>query len=288
MPRDEIDLSELQAHARSAKEHEKELAALREVVARAARQKRDYIIPQKRRSNTLRIGVCADLHFGSLFERADALEQFLRLCDAESLDRVLIPGDILDGHRVYPGQEFEIYAHGYDRQVAAAASKIPRTKTRVDFITGNHDLSFKKCAGASVGDQLQAKLPGWTWRGDESAAVDFRVGSRVLRVGMAHPGGTGSAYALSYRPQKMAEALPGGQKPHVLLIGHYHKAEVVPQYRNITLVQAGAFQSQTPYMANKGISAHVGGWILEIVVGVGKSLVQRVRSEFVSFYEPER
>lgn len=288
MPNDEIDVEDLKAEKKRSREQEKELEALREVVARIARQKRDYIIPQKKRSNTLRLGVCSDLHIGSMFERSDALTQFLRLCDSEKVDRVMVPGDILDGHRVYKGQEFEIYAHGFDRQIKAAEDKIPKIKTPVEFIAGNHDLSFKVQAGALVGDQLQAKLPGWTWRGDEAAAIDFRVGGRVVRVGLAHPGGTGSSYAISYRPQKMAESLPGGQKPNVLLIGHYHKAEHIPAYRNITLVQAGTFQSQTPFMANKGLSAHVGGWILEIVVGSGKSLVQRVKGEFVSFYEPER
>lgn len=283
----EIDVADLKATARVSKEDEKELAALRETVSRIGRQKRDYIIPQKKRGNTLRLGLCADLHIGSLFERVDALEQFLRLCDHEKLDRVLVAGDLMDGWHVYKGQEFELYAHGYDRQLKATTEKIPQIATPVDFIAGNHDLSFKKLVGARVGEQLQSHLKGWTWRGDEAAAVDFRVGSRVLRVGMSHPGSTGSAYALSYRPQKIAEALPGGMKPHVLAIGHYHKAEFIPQYRNISLVQCGAFQSQTPFMANKGLAAHVGGWIIEVVVGGGRSLVQRVKAEFVSFYEPQ-
>lgn len=283
----EYSLQELKQAELRQREQGEELESLREVVARIARQRRKYLIPQVKRSNTLRLGICSDLHCGSLYARLDAFVQFLRLCESERVDRVLVAGDIMEGWRVYKGQEFELHAHGYTRQLEAMRNTIPRVRVPVDFITGNHDMSFKKEVGAAVGDSIQQALSGWAWRGDESAELDFRVGGKLLRVGLSHPGGTGSSYALSYRPQKIAEALPGGRKPHLLAIGHYHKAEFVPQYRNIALLQCGAFQSQTPFMANKGLAAHVGGWLVEITVGSGKSLVQRARAEFVSFYEPQ-
>ena len=102
----------------------------------------------------------------------------------------------------------------------------------------------------------------------------------VLRVALLHPDG-GTAYALSYKSQKIIEAWEGGSKPHIIGIGHFHKAEFMPRYRNVKAIQAGCFQNQTPYMARKALAAHVGGWIVEIVLG---ELYNVVRTEFVEFF----
>ncbi len=73
----------------------------------------------------------------------------------------------------------------------------------------------------------------------------------------------------------------------MLVLGHYHKAEFLPNYRNVAGIQSGCFQSQTPFMAAHALAAHVGGWIVEAVVGDRKKLTARIKAEFVSFYEPQ-
>ena len=72
-----------------------------------------------------------------------------------------------------------------------------------------------------------------------------------------HPGG-GSAYATSYRPQKIVESFEGGEKPAVLLLGHYHKLSV-NLVRNVWALQIGCTQDQTVFMRKKNIDAHIGG-----------------------------
>ncbi len=81
-------------------------------------------------------------------------------------------------------------------------------------------------------------------------------------LALIHPSG-GTAYALSYKPQKWAESLSGGKKPDIAGIGHFHKIEQL-FYRNIHIFQTGTFESQTPFMARKGLAAMVGAWILSI------------------------
>jgi hypothetical protein len=97
---------------------------------------------------------------------------------------------------------------------------------------------------------------------------------------LIHPGG-GTSYALSYRAQKIVESLEGGTKPDLLAIGHYHKADMIPSYRNVCAIQTGTFERQTPFMARGGLSAHVGGWIGEVVKGKGHNTI---KAEFVAFY----
>jgi hypothetical protein len=81
-------------------------------------------------------------------------------------------------------------------------------------------------------------------------------------LSVIHPGG-GSAYAISYAPQKIVEALDGGEKPAVMLVGHYHKMEAA-NIRNVWVLQTGCTQDQTPFMRKKKLAAHVGGCMVEL------------------------
>jgi hypothetical protein len=112
-----------------------------------------------------------------------------------------------------------------------------------------------------------------------------RDGSQ-LKIRLVHPGG-GTAYAISYRLQKFIEAIPGGDKPDLLCLGHYHKAEILPSYRNVCGIQTGTFQSQSPFMARQASAAHVGGWIVEATMGKKENLTRRFKAEFLAFFEPD-
>jgi hypothetical protein len=81
----------------------------------------------------------------------------------------------------------------------------------------------------------------------------------------------------------MIEAYFGGEKPNMLAVGHYHKAEYI-FYRNVHCIQTGCFQAQTPWMAGKGIAAMVGGWIIEITVDDGGN-IKRFTPTFFPFYK---
>ena len=78
-----------------------------------------------------------------------------------------------------------------------------------------------------------------------------------------HPDG-GVAYARSYRQQKIIEQLAPEKKPHILLIGHYHIENILPQYRNVYSILLPCFQAQTPYLRRKGLNPEVGAVIMEI------------------------
>lgn len=261
-----------------------ELEMLREAVRRHAATRREYILPI--RVPHLRLGICADAHIGSRFERLDALHTFFDYCEKEKIDRMIIVGDILDGWRVYSGHEFDLYAHGLERQIGILEKEFGKKKYKfaVDFICGNHDLSFRKLCGVNVGTEISGATH-WRHLGDEYASLIILPSKGLrIKIDVSHPGSTGSAYALSYRPQKIIDALTGGAKPDMLVIGHYHKAEYLPMYRNISAIQAGCFQAQTPYMESKGIAAHVGGWIVEYSCGRSTNISS---ARFVSFYEQD-
>lgn len=232
-------------------------------------------------------GIITDTQIGSLYSRLDILEAAYDIFEHEGVGSVYHAGDLLDGEKMYRGQEYEIYAHGADAQVEECTSHYPLRKgITTYFITGNHDLSFWKNAGIDVGLQIQKARSDMVYLGRDEQDVIIGEGERTVRLRLYHPG-KGTAYALSYQPQKYIESLSGGQKPQIVVFGHYHKAELLPQYRNIFGIQAGCCQSQTPFMRTRNIAAHIGFWIIEFTINVPK-LVSRFKAEFFSFFEEQQ
>jgi len=236
-------------------------------------------------SNTLKFGVIGDTHYGSLYEAKDEAQAMYESFAADGITDVLHAGDVLDGHHVYRGQEFELHSHGWANQRDWFAEHAPRVDgITTYFIVGNHDASLKKAAGIDVGPELQDRRPDWHFLGEDYATVMFHAkNGRSIRVGMIHPAG-GSSYALSYRPQKIVEQIEGGTKPKLLLIGNYHKAEFMPAYRNVAVVQVGCFQWQTPFMVTKGLAAHVGGWKISVTLQDDAALSMSFDAKFTAFY----
>jgi len=296
--RNKIDLSELAELIASGpagrEKQEKQARAisdLQETLTLMLKRGRPYEVPVRSEGNVIRFGLIGDTHVGSGYQRLDALRAFYGHCAGEGIDTILHAGDVVDGWRVYRGQEFELHPHGrsWPEQRDMFAREVPRIDgLRTVFITGSHDTSFKKLIGLVAGDELSRVRPDWKFIGEDVGDVMLKTGSgRTLRVKLLHPCG-GTAYALSYRPQKIIESLSGGQKPDLIAIGHYHKAEWLPVYRNVQAFQVGCFQSQTPYMVRKSLAAHIGGCIVTAVLGDKKKLTTRVSAEFISFFEEAR
>ena len=270
---------------------QRKVGELEETLALVARRERPYEVPAENGGNTLRFGVVADTQIGSLYQRIDALRAFYTHCGREGISVIFHAGDVLDGWRVYRGQEFELHPQGksWEDQLAMFAESVPRIDGIVThFITGNHDRSYKKLIGIHVGRALQKARPDWSFIGEDVGDIVLKANrGQEFKVRLVHPGG-GTSYAISYRLQKFIEAIPGGEKPDLLVVGHYHKAEFLPDYRNVAGIQAGTFQSQTPFMATQAIAAHVGGWVIEVALGDRKKLSSRIRAEFLAFYEAQK
>lgn len=235
---------------------------------------------EKRKDCRLRFALFGDTQFGSLYAHTAAVAAFYEYALQNGATDFYHTGDVLDGHRVYKGQEFELRDLGLDAQLSRLASTAPQLPCVTHFITGNHDASFKSLAGVPVGKLIQQARPDWQFLGEEQARVEWQTPNGAFSMMLMHPGG-GTSYALSYRAQKITEQLEGGSKPDLLAIGHYHKAEFIPSYRNVAIVQTGTFQRQTPFMARMGLAAHVGGWIMDVTVGEGHNVI---KGEFVAFY----
>ena len=230
------------------------------------------------RGNKFRFGVVSDSHLCSRYQQLTALWDFYRLCGRRHIDTVYHCGDLVDGEKIYRGQEYELFVHGADGQTEYAIEHYPKVKgITTRCIAGNHDCSFLATAGYNVVASVCKNRSDMTYLGDYLAFVE----SSKITVALMHGVG-GVAYARSYKIQKVCEQLSPEHKPNMLFLGHFHVPNMTPGYRNIEAVQMSCFQSQTPYMATRGLMPFVSGLIVEFqedAAGLAK-----VSYEWVPFY----
>jgi len=235
-------------------------------------------------SNSFKFGVVSDTQYGSLYCNYGAIESAYNCFEKEGITQVYHSGDIVEGINMYRGQIYEMRLHGYKSQTQEVIDKYPKKEgITTDFITGNHDLSFWKTAEVDIGERIANHRSDMIYRGQEEADIILDCDGKKVILRLVHPG-KGTAYALSYHPQKYIESLSGGEKPHIVLMGHYHKAEFIPMYRNVMLIQTGTCQSQTGFMRRNNIPAHVGFWIIEGTVNENAK-VSRFKAEWFAIYE---
>ena len=220
----------------------------------------------------IRFGLIGDTQINSKYTQLTHLHAFYDLCASIGIDTVFHTGDIDEGEQMRPGHQYECYEQGADDHVAEIVRVYPRREgIKTYFITGNHDASLYKRAGMDIGRAIADRRDDMIYLGRDCAVVHL---TDKCTLELRHPW-DGTAYALSYKPQKIIEAMEADSKPSILAIGHYHKIEYL-FYRNVHCFQTGCFQSQTPFTRGKGISVHMGGWIVEILVtkeGVIKEIV---------------
>lgn len=296
--RKEVNLGELQdliaqgpAGQAKLKKQAEAITVLQETLMLSWKRQKPYEVPVKSEENVIRFGLIGDTQIGSLYQERDALAAYYRRAWDEGYNVILHAGDVLDGWKVYRGQEFELRpdAKSWPEQKKIFVGEMPRHDGQETvFITGNHDASFKNLVGMVVGDELAAARKDWKFIGQDIGDVTLKTPQgQAFKVRLVHPGG-GTAYAVSYHSQKLVESIPGGQKPNLVAIGHYHKAEFLPSYRNVSVVQVGTFCGQTPFMVRQHLAAHVGGWLVEVHLNESRKLSSRVRAEFLSFYSEQR
>ena len=219
------------------------------------------------KDNTFTFGAFGDLHAGSKYCRWDAREALVRRSEMRGAQAIFDTGNWIDGEARFNKHDLEV--SGMHAQLKNLARKHPKTDIPIYAVTGDdHEGWYAQREGVDIGGYAEMVMReaghNWTDLGymeSHVKLVNVNSGkSSVLAV--VHPGG-GSAYALSYRPQKIIESLEGGEKPAVIFMGHYHKLEA-GNVRNVWYVQTGCQQDQTPFLRKKSIEAHVGGAIVTL------------------------
>ena len=244
---------------------------------------------ESREDDTFLFGFSSDQHIGSRYHRKDVLDDLYDRFAEAGVDRVFNAGNWVDGESKI--NQHDLNVHGMDRQLAALAEQYPKRDGVVTYsVAGDdHEGWWAAREGVDVGRHAErimhdAGRDDWINLGYMEAYVSLanvNTGKRSKLLVM-HPGG-GSAYALSYRPQKIVESFSGGEKPAVLLIGHYHKLSL-NLIRNVWALQSGCVTDQNPWARKKGLDFHVGGGVCKLTQDRDTGAITRCQVEFFQYF----
>jgi len=235
-----------------------------------------------------RFGVVSDTHLASRHARLDVLEHAYDHFAEEKITTGYHCGNLVDGEASF--NRYELLAHGITDQALYVLDHYPqRSGITTYYISGEcHEGWWRGREGIDFGRYLQfeARDRGRNdlqYLGFMEADVRFDgpvAGHSYVRL--LHPGG-GTAYAISYATQKIVESLQGGEKPAMILCGHYHKM-ITHDVRNVTVIQAGCTQDQTGFMRKRKLEAHLGYWTVAVKQD-SKGAIRRVQTEKTQFFD---
>lgn len=233
-------------------------------------------------------GAISDNHLCNKHSRLDVLNAAYDRFAQMGITTVYNGGNWIDGEARFNKTEL-VTAPGMDNQLDYMIDKYPlRWGITTHYIAGDdHEGWYQQREGVEIGKYLQYRAEDqgrhdlkYLGYGEADVALKHSNGTAVLRV--VHPGG-GSSYALSYTDQKRVESYQGGEKPHVELAGHYHKA-IYDYPREVHCVQTGCTCDQTMFMRKKKLQAHVGFWVIKIMQD-SNGAITRFAPEWFPFFD---
>lgn len=222
-----------------------------------------------------KIGCITDTHLCSVAERLDVLnaayDEFVR----QGIKTVLHCGDMSDGWKEYRHHINFVKHHGDQEQALYVTQKFPRREGITTYlIGGNHDDSY----GASKIDRMGLVTNGFFHQGKQREGrrdivylgqySHYLVFPQEVRFHLLHPRGN-NAYALSYKQQKRAEAMPKNERPDVQLSGHFHTYCHIWHDGTHMLALPG-MQDETEYFKRLGFARSIGFTILEYGIEKGR------------------
>lgn len=233
------------------------------------------------------IGLVGDTHMCCKEERLSELHTQYDLFASEGIKTVLHAGNMVDGY-IAKINGSSLYTTSIDGQTEYVIDNYPaRRGITTYYITGDDHEGWWMKEGFNWGAYLalRAKHEGrndLVYAGHVESDIELQIGRKPTIIKVQHPGG-GSAYARSYTGQKQVESLEGGEKPHILVQGHYHVSNHMVE-RNIHVVSLPGFQDQTIFARKKRLRMEVGGAILSFKVNPNDGTVTRCRVEYNHYF----
>lgn len=224
----------------------------------------------------------SDTHIGHSAFLKEVFEEAVRLHKEFKPDFILHAGDHLDGMSGRPGHIYELTHIGFHQQIEYAAKLYNLFKCPIYGIDGNHDGYYagKNNGGVIVGKELERRVKNYTHLGEMEG--DLCVNGIKIKLFHANDG---SSYAQSYKLQKLIESFTGGQKPHILHSGHYHKALAMFS-RNVYGFESGTLCKQSKFMRGRKLQANIGFGFVTVYPSEHQG-VGRIVHEYIPFYLPE-
>lgn len=237
-----------------------------------------------------KFGLVSDTHLGSKYARLDVLNDLYDIFAGEGITRVYHAGNWIEGVAHFNKFDLLPEAHGLEPQVDLFIRDYPqRPGITTYYIDGDdHEGWFSQREGVEVGRFAEMKAQK-TGREDlkylsyMEAFITLRHArtDAINHMLIQHPGG-GSSYSESYVIQKIIESFQGGEKPGVLVCGHYHKMSY-NLVRAVHAVQPGCTKDQDIFGRKKRLHYTIGGMVVRMKMDENGAIA-RFLPEFLQYF----
>ena len=223
------------------------------------------------------VAFVSDIHVGSTEFLQDAWMRFMKWLkedpSAENIRYIVMPGDLVDGIGIYPGQEDELLIEDVYEQyteLARLVSMIPQ-RIRIVMMPGNHDAVRLAEPQPALPRQVTSMFDTRVVFAGNPCYLDIEGRIILAYHGRSMDDFVGTIHSLSHqRPEEIMKemlkrrhlaplyggltALAPEQKdylvidtvPNVFVTGHVHTCSS-SEYRGIRLINASAWQAQTGF-----------------------------------------
>ena len=227
--------------------------------------------------------VIADPHMGHKEYKHDLKQKAAADARRQNCDFGLNIGDTVEGMSGIEGHVYELDYIGYTAQVDFFAKEFHFGMPMYSIEAQDSHSGWyhnKGNAGVEIGKELDKKAKDYKFIGYDEQDLILDNG---LKIRLRHPGG-GTAYAISYKLQKYINSISGGNKPHMIFEGHFHKSMQMFD-RNIHAFESGTLCGQTNFMKKIGTPAHMGYWMIDVYMHKQKSKgLERVVSQWIPYF----
>lgn len=243
-----------------------------------------------------KFGAMSDWHDGSKAAQISARNKAIEIMYKEGVRDIIVVGDINAGNKVYKGQELDNVSMRPDHQTAITERYCPRYDgLRYHIMGGNHDYSHIIHGGNDALEALCGRRDDFEWYGYDLVTVRLTEDVDALAW---HPMG-GSAYAMSYKSQKMVEQLAFQQLTEVIkknatpkvrfvFVGHWHNIFMWYEKGPINVFHTGGFEGQNNLTRRVGwIDPKITAMIISGEITKDRNLIRRLRIEPMNFMEME-
>ena len=228
---------------------------------------REHVTPKLSfNAEEITFGIMSDTHIGSIFTDEELIRQAIAEMQKQKCSFMIHAGDSVEGMMNRPNSIYELSHVGYKAQRDATVELFSAYTDPIYMVGGNHNASFdtKFGVGMDITEDICARLPNAIYLGSLDGGFELNG----ARVGVFH-GNDGSSFALSYREQRILDAMSPDEVPDLFVTGHVHKAFYM-KYRGAHVICGGTLQHQTPFMRGKKLVAHVGWWVVKVGIVNGK------------------
>lgn len=236
--------------------------------------------------NTLKLLLISDTRLCSKFEQMSILNNIYKVAHEMGVKKVLHLGDLTEG--IYMGNK-RIYNqavlhHNPESQVKYVHDNYPYINgMETLFITGEHDLSFLKTKDKQdIGTDIAEQREDMIYLGQRNCLIRVRNESnnRETLIDLRHPDGV-IPYTVSYKPQKIVDAMREEDLPDILNFGHFLVQDTF-YHHGVLVNQVPSICATTPEMIDKGYNNIIGATVLTIRF-TNKGKIQSIDRMFLNY-----